>query len=281
MPYCLPTSSIRQFCRSTFLRGAWLTLGIRLVLPLTGLVLTLGTTSSPVRASNAASAPPQLKDILSRIDAAATGRNLPQVMQFYATGFSNSDGLDRQELEKALTRLWQDYPRLTYRTELVSWQQDGDKTIAETITRIEGVRQFEGQTYRLRAQLRARQQIRDRQILQQDILTEQTQLLLGASPPTVTVKLPEKVTVGQQFSFDAVVQEPLGNDFLLGAVTEEAVRPTNYFNLAPSKLEPLAAGGIFKIGRAPQEKADRWISAILVRQGGITVVTQRLRVVER
>jgi hypothetical protein len=248
---------------------------------LVGTGLAIGIASLPVQAKDPASAPPQLTEVLKRIDAAAGSRDLPQVMQFYAPNFSNSDGLNRQGLEQFLARLWKDYAQLSYRTELVSWQQDGTTIVAETITRIDGVQKTEGREFRLKAVLRSQQRINDRRIIQQAILAEQTQILSGANPPTVIVKLPEQVAVGQQYSFDAIVQEPLGGDFLLGAVVDEAVKSDRYFSPAPTELEPLAAGGIFKIGRAPLTKDDRWISAILIRQGGITLVTQRLRIVDR
>ncbi len=264
---------------------AWLKLSGKAVrsvaMPLVGIGLALGMAALPGRANDPASAPPQLKEVLTRLDAAATSRDLPQVMQFYASNFVHSDGLTRQQLEQVLTQLWQEYPRLNYRTELVSWRQEGSAWVVETITRIDGIRQVEGRNLRLQATLRSQQRISDRQVTQQNILAERTQVLSGENPPTVTVKLPERVTVGQQYNFDAIVQEPLGKDFLLGAVTEEPVRADRYLSPAPANLVPLAAGGIFRIGRAPRVKSDRWISAVLIRQGGITVVTQRLRVTDR
>jgi len=92
------------------------------------------------------------------------------------------------------------------------------------------------------------------------------------------MNLPQQVRVGQQYSFDAIVQEPLGDDYLVGAAIEEPIQADKYFNPTPVELELLPAGGLFKVGRAPNIPANRWISAVLVR--GITIVTQRLPVVE-
>jgi len=281
MHYRSPRLSSVRIPFSPVIGFVWLKLGNRLLTSLAGTALALGIASLPARANDPASAPPQIKDVLARIDTAAGSRDLPQVMQFYAPNFSNSDGLNRQGLEQFLARLWKDYPQLSYRTELVSWQQEGSTILAETITRIEGVQRTPEREFRLKAVLRSRQRVDDRRVIQQDILAEQTQVTSGANPPTVIVKLPDQVVVGQQYSFDAIVQEPLGGDFLLGAVTDEAVQPDRYFISAPTNLEPLASGGIFKLGQAPKTKDNRWISAILVRQGGITVVTQRLRIVDR
>jgi len=62
------------------------------------------------------------------------------------------------------------------------------------------------------------------------------------------MNLPQQVKVGQQYSFDAIVQEPLG-DYLVGAAIEEPIQADKYFN-PTVELELLPAGGLFKVGRA-------------------------------
>ena len=44
------------------------------------------------------------------------------------------------------------------------------------------------------------------------------------------------------------------------------------------ELELLTAGGLFKRVKAADKPEDSWISAILIRGDGITLVTQRVRV---
>ncbi|MGA1475692.1 MAG: nuclear transport factor 2 family protein, partial [Prochlorothrix sp.] len=61
---------------------------------------------------------------------------------------------------------------------------------------------------------------------------------------------------------------------------DEAVRQESYGAITEIGLEPIVSGGIFKVGRAPGVEDTRWISAVVVRKGGITFVTQRLQVVE-
>ncbi|EGJ34397.1 hypothetical protein LYNGBM3L_17200, partial [Moorena producens 3L] len=128
--------------------------------------------------------------------------------------------------------------------------------------------------------LRSRQRFENQKIVYSTILAERSQITSGANPPKVTVKLPEQVRIGQRFNFDAIVQEPLGDDLLLGVAIEESVRSQRYTNPTEVDLESLAAGGIFKIGRAPLLPEDRWISAILIRGDGMIMITRRLHVVE-
>jgi len=244
------------------------------------LLLTLALTTSWNRAAAAPSqtAPPQLQNLLTQIDTAANQRNVKAVMQFYSPNFTHSDGLTRQNMENALTQLWQRYPQLKYQTQLQSWQNEGRAIIAETITNISGSQTQDSRNLALKATIKSRQRYENGKIVRQEILSENSQLSAGAKPPTVNVRLPQQVKVGQQYNFDAIVQEPLGDDYLLGAAIEEPIGADKYLNPTPVELELLPAGGLFKIGRAPNNADNRWISAILVRGDGMTMVTQRLQV---
>jgi hypothetical protein len=256
-------------------------------LPLTGPMLFLVTVSLTVgwvevaHSESPETAPPQLKDLLTQIDTAANRRDARGVMQFYSNNFKNSDGLNRGSMEKALTQLWQRYPQLNYRTELKDWKSDGNALVAETVTYITGTKPNNGATLKLESTLRSRQRIESQKIVQQDILGERTQQMTGANPPTVDVQLPEQVRPGQQFSFDVIVKEPLGDNLLLGGALEDAIKPNLYTKPSEFKLDVLPAGGIFKLGKAPTKPQDHWLSAVLVRKDGMTMVTQRLQVVDR
>lgn len=245
-----------------------------------GVVLTLTGTlhTSAARAEKPETAPAALKEAITQIDGAANSRNLQGVLQFYGVNFSHSDGLTRQTLEQALTQLWKRYPNLTYKTELKSWSSEGSAIVAETTTTIQGTQKVGDREYTLNSTLQAQQRFENQKIVRQEVLSERSQITAGANPPTLKLTLPEQVKPGQEFSVDAVVQEPLGDDLLLGAALEEPIKAGGFLNPTIVNLEPLSAGGIFKVGRAPLTPDNRWISAVVVRQDGLTMVTQRLRV---
>lgn len=238
--------------------------------------------STPTNAPQPAAplnAPAELTNIIAQIDAAANQRNINEVLKFYSPNFTHSDGLTRQSMTQALTALWKSYPQLKYQTQLQSWQPQGRAIVAETVTKITGTQpQAIGNTL-LDATIRSKQRYENGQIVQQEILSEQSQIKTGDKPPTVEVKLPQQVKPGQQYNFDAVVREPLGDDYLLGAAIEEPIRPDNFANPARVDLELLSSGGLFKIGRAPVKPDRYWVSAVLIRGNGMTLVTQRLNVV--
>ncbi|WP_066425677.1 nuclear transport factor 2 family protein [Anabaena sp. 4-3] len=231
--------------------------------------------------SNAENAPTALKNLLTQIDNAASKGDVKGVLQFYSPNFTHGDGLTRQTMEKALTKFWKNYPQLRYNTQLQSWKTEGNTIIAETITNITGLPSSNPRNIAINATIKSRQRIVNGKVTRQDILSERTTLTSGRKPPQIDVKLPQQVRVGQQYNFDAIVQEPLGDDLLLGTATEEPIKANRYFNPASVDLTPLSSGGIFKVGRAPSTPGNHWVSAVVVRGDGMTVVTQRLQVVRK
>jgi hypothetical protein len=249
-----------------------------------------------------------VQELLNRVDAAANTRDIKAVMDFYGPSFRNSDGLTRETVQQSLSQMWQQYPNLTYRTELVAVTTVGRSLQAETITYVTGKQTSGGRDLKLAVTLRSRQRWEDQKLQQQEVLAEQTQLSLGDNPPTVKVNLPETLKPGQSFTYEAIVQEPLNAELLMGEVWEEPVTAATYLTPTalrlelPSiaellsdrqsslrkptptpagklKLKRLKSGGFFKLGQAASTPGNVWLSAVLMRHdAGMTIVTQRLRV---
>ena len=233
-------------------------------------------------AADVQSPPAQLEQLLAQIDAAASQRDLDTLMGFYNPDFSHSDGLNRQSLEQVLTSFWQDYSSLHYQTKLLSWKSEGPESYAiETVTTIKGSRVVGERPMNLEATLKSQQQFVRGQMTRQEILAERSQLTSGPNPPQVTINLPAQVPVGQPFNFDVIVDQPLGEGVLLGAVIEEPITAQAYRQRPAVQLETLPAGGLFKVGRAPNQPTSEWLSAVLVQDGGIIAISQRLNIVER
>jgi hypothetical protein len=237
-------------------------------------------TQAPI-AQTATPAPPALTSLLSDLDKAGNSHNAKSVADFFSANFTHSDGLTRQTLQDALTALWKRYPNLTYRTEVKSWKPEGNGFVAETVTTMTGTQKEGDREFKLDATVEARHKIENQKIVRQEILNERNQLTSGSKPPILKINLPDQVHGGQEFSFDAIVQEPLGDDLLMGAALEESVKPDGYLKTSTASLESLNSGGIFKVGRAPVNSESHWLSAIVVRYNGITMVTQRLRIIGR
>ena len=252
-----------------------------------GLSTGLGLGTATV-ARGADVAPANVSQLLENLDTAASAGDLTRFLQAYSPKFRHDDGLDRKTFSRSLERFWNQYPNLTYETQVLNWDGNRDKGVAETLTRINGTRQEKGREFALKATLRSRQYFEGDRLVRQEILSEESTVTTGAKPPQLSVNLPETVKTGQDFNFDVIVLEPLENDLLLGGVADEVVNASSYPSPTKVSVEPLidpksgtGPGGIFKIGKAPQRPVDRWISAVVVRKDGITMVTRRLQVVAR
>ena len=240
------------------------------------------TPPTPTLLAQTASAPAELTTLLAQMDKAANQQDLKALMRFYSRNFSHSDGLDRATLKQVIRDFWQQTQALRYTTTLLSWQADADGAYTvETQTTITGTQSAGQRPLKLTATLHSRQQWRNQQITQQEVLKEQSQLTSGTQPPTVTVNLPETVGVGETFDFEVIVEEPLAGRILLGSAMEEVITADSYLNKPTVTLEELPAGGLFKIGQAPNQPTQEWISAVLVQDSGITIINRRLTVVQR
>lgn len=226
--------------------------------------------------------PKELNETVATLDRLANQRQLEQLLAFYSDNFRHRDGLTKAQLSQQLRELWQKYPELQYDTRIVKVDVQGDRYTVETVTEITGRDNNKDNPSRLQSKVIARQvyqrQGNQLRVVSQEIISERSAVSLGANPPSVRLKLPEVIGVGREFTVDAIVEEPVGFSMLLGGITDEPVNPKNYFQVSPMRLQPLRAGGIFRVGKAPFNEGDRWISVILMREDGMTIATQRMRV---
>lgn len=240
-------------------------------------VLGMSVFGLSAQAAPPETAPAALVTALEQIEAASNAQDIDGVMAFYADGFTNNDGFSYDTLEATLPQLWERYDSLTYRLELQSWEEVDGGYVAETVTYIDGV-QTKPRRLTLESVIRSRQQFTGDQISSQEILSERNQLSSDTTSPEVVVILPERVQPSDSYGFDAIVQEPLGERYLLGAALDEGTTPEDFFTPRPLDLELLSAGGLFKLGDAPTSADHLWVSGLLIREDGLIVITRRLRV---
>lgn len=218
----------------------------------------------------------QIKALLKQFDAVANDHDTDRLGEIYSPEFSNSDGLTLRQLEERLQSLWETYDDLTYSTQLKNWKQDGKNVVVETLTTVKGQRPWLGQTAQLNGEITSRQTFLDKKLIRQEVLDEKMVLTAGENPPEVDVNLPQQVKAGQEFDFDVILTDPIGDDLLAGSAFSQEVNPSNYLDPSQVKLELLQSGGLFK--RAIAGKTPQWLSALLVTPEGMVLVTQRLTV---
>ena len=236
----------------------------------------MGSLLNPVRGESPATAPAELTEMISGIETAANQKNIEELLAYYSPDFTNTDGLTKDTLAKALEQMWKNFSQLKYDTEIESWSTEGDRLVAETKTTITGVKTSPERNARLNSTIRSRQYFADSKLVSQEILSEQSQLTSGENPPQVKIVAPTVVKVGEKYNFDLIVDRPLDDEKLLGAVREQKTAGNLYLSPSDLELEPLPAGGIYKLATAPLLPDSNWLSAILVRGDGITTVVHRV-----
>lgn len=239
--------------------------------------LTLGY-SLPTKANSPDTAPAALTELLDTMEEAANNHELDQLLSLYSGNFAHSDGLNKSDFQEILAQLWQEYPRLSYETELLSWEKDGNQWVAETLTNVRGIRKKDGRWLHLTTEVKSKQYFENQKLVRQEILSEATELNSGNNPPSIKVLIPETVKPKENFGFDVIVLDPLDTDILLGGALEEPINREIYSNPEEFELDILPAGGIFKLVEAPNETGDLLYSALVVRGDGMTMVTRRVKV---
>jgi len=89
-------------------------------------------------------APNNLTQFLNALETAANQEDTAAVRAAYSSDFTTEAGLNGETLAQKLETLWEQYDQLDYQVELQNWEQQGDTLVAETVTRIRGLRNAQG-----------------------------------------------------------------------------------------------------------------------------------------
>ena len=224
--------------------------------------------------------PDTLRSALQSLDQSAGQENLDLVLQHYSPTFQDGDGLTRSDLGSVLEKFWQRYDQLSYQTQVISATSTPEGWTLDTVITIEGTELNQSRSLRLKSEIHAIQTWNNNQLVRQDIVTERNVVTTGQEPPTLTMNLPAEVQVNERFNLDVILNEPLEEDLVVGAIVDEPITIDGFLSPERPEFEPLLSGGMFKVGRAPAQPDNRWISAVVIRKGGMTSVTQRLRIIK-
>ncbi len=94
----------------------------------------------------------------------------------------------------------------------------------------------------------------------------------------ISFKIPDKVLTGSKYDIDVIINKPLEEVIIAGAIKPHQV---NSFFEQEILLEPLASGGIFKITRAPSKPGIQIWSGIIAHPEGIITFTKSIDIVEK
>ena len=93
----------------------------------------------------------------------------------------------------------------------------------------------------------------------------------------ISFKIPDKVLTGSKYDIDIILNEPLEEVIIAGAIKPHQI---NSFFEQEILLEPLASGGIFKITRAPSKPGMQIWSGIIAHPEGMITFTKSIDIVD-
>ena len=94
----------------------------------------------------------------------------------------------------------------------------------------------------------------------------------------ISFKIPDKVLTGSKYDIDIILNKPLEEVIIAGAIKPYQV---NSFFEQEILLEPLSSGGIFKITRAPSKPGIQIWSGIIAHPEGMITFTKSIDIVNK
>ena len=179
-------------------------------------------------------------------------------------------------LAQRLERFRLDFPEVTWQVEPAAFTSDGRPTLS---LRVRGAAESEGLNYFLEASEQIAIRLDNGQLVEQELLAQQSLLRSGQRPLAVNIAIPDVVLTGSRYDVDLIVQEPLGQALVAGGLihlTDEQLSAQIRPNLP---LAPQAGGGLFKSVQAPQQPGAQTWAAMLVHPDGVVTATKRVRVI--
>ena len=94
----------------------------------------------------------------------------------------------------------------------------------------------------------------------------------------ISFKIPKKVLTGSKYDIDIILNKPLEEVIIAGAIKPHQV---NSLFEQEILLEPLASGGIFKMTRAPSKPGIQIWSGIIAHPEGMITFTKSIDIVDK
>ncbi len=94
----------------------------------------------------------------------------------------------------------------------------------------------------------------------------------------ISFKIPDKVLTGSNYDIDIILNKPLEEVIIAGAIIPHQVNSLFEQDIL---LEPLASGGIFKMTRAPSKPGIQIWSGIIAHPKGMITFTKSIEIVDK
>ena len=179
-------------------------------------------------------------------------------------------------LAQRLERFRQDFPEVTWQVQPAALTPDGRPTLS---LQVRGAAESQGLSYSLEASEQIAIRLEGGELVEQELLAQQSLLRSGERPLAVDVAIPDVVLTGSRYDVDLIVEKPLGQALVAGGLVDLSDEQLSAQIRPNLPLAPQGGGGLFKSVQAPQQPGSQTWAVMLVHPDGVVTATKRVRVV--
>ena len=120
-------------------------------------------------------------------------------------------------LAQRLERFRQDFPEVTWQVEPAALTPDGRPTLS---LQVRGAAESQGLSYSLEASEQIAIRLEGGELVEQELLAQQSLLRSGERPLAVNLAIPDVVLTGSRYDVDLTVEKPLGQALVAGGLID-------------------------------------------------------------
>lgn len=206
-------------------------------------------------------------NLITKIENALNRNEIDMISDF----FENDESI---KISKKLTKLLNDFPNSKWQ---INKKLDNAeyKTVEVNVT---GSKKIDGKESILESNFDYVYSINDGKIDNGIIKNQLTTIRSDQNKIDISYNIPNKVLTGEKYELDIIINDPLEGVIVAGGMISHQDHSLFKDEI---KIEPLPAGGIFKITRAPSLPGIQIWSGILAHPQGIITFTKSVEIVDK
>ncbi len=207
-------------------------------------------------------------DFVRNLENSLNGRNL----EFIRKNFINDE---IQNITKQFSKIINDFPESKWKIKRLKSNIPNEYILR---IKVSGEKIVNGEIYMLDSNFDYLFSINDGKIDAGIIKNLFTTIRNDDKKIDISFKIPDKVLTGSKYDIDIILNKPLEEVIIAGAIKPHQV---NSLFEQEILLEPLASGGIFKMTRAPSKPGIQIWTGIIAHPKGMITFTKSINIVDK
>jgi len=207
-------------------------------------------------------------DFITNLEKSLNTRNL----EFIRKNFRNDEN---QNIQKQFSKIINDFPDSKWKIKRLKSNIPNKEILR---IKVSGKKIVNGEMHILESDFDYVFSVLNRKIGEGTIRNLFTTIRNDDKKIDISFKIPDKVLTGSKYDIDIILNKPLEEVIIAGAIKPHQV---NSFFEQEILLEPLESGGIFKITRAPSKPGIQIWSGIIAHPEGMITFTKSIDIVDK